>query len=69
MLLLSEEKCIGEYMSICSIPEIFGSMVFNDKIMKERLSKDAYKEFCLHPKVCEERYGRRNGLLNYKGSV
>ncbi|MBE5736859.1 MAG: glutamine synthetase type III [Clostridiales bacterium] len=26
-----------------NIPEIFGSMVFNDKVMKERLPKEAYK--------------------------
>ena len=26
-----------------NIPELFGSMVFNDKIMKERLPKDTYK--------------------------
>ncbi len=26
-----------------NIPEIFGSMVFNDKVMRERLPKDAYK--------------------------
>ena len=25
-----------------SVPEIFGSLVFNDKVMKERLPKDAY---------------------------
>ncbi len=29
-------------MSKVSIPEIFGSMVFNDKVMKERLPKEAY---------------------------
>jgi len=28
---------------IQNIPEIFGSMVFNDKVMKERLPKEAYK--------------------------
>ncbi|MBC5996323.1 glutamine synthetase type III [Romboutsia ilealis] len=27
-----------------NVPELFGSMVFNDKIMKERLPKDAYKK-------------------------
>ena len=31
-------------MNATSIPEIFGSMVFNDKIMKERLPKKAYDE-------------------------
>ena len=30
-------------MANCNIPEIFGSMVFNDKVMKERLPKDAYE--------------------------
>ncbi len=29
-------------MKSVSIPEIFGSMVFNDKVMKSRLSKEAY---------------------------
>lgn len=29
-------------MSKISIPELFGSMVFNDKVMKERLSAEAY---------------------------
>ena len=27
-----------------SIPEIFSSMVFNDKVMRERLPKTTYKE-------------------------
>ena len=27
-----------------SIPEIYGSLVFNDKIMREKLPKDMYKE-------------------------
>ena len=31
-------------MSSVNIPEIFGSMVFNDKVMKERLSSKAYGE-------------------------
>lgn len=26
-----------------SIPEIYGSLVFNDKIMREKLPKDMYK--------------------------
>ena len=26
-----------------NIPEMFGSMVFNDTVMKERLPKDTYK--------------------------
>ena len=26
-----------------NIPEIYGSMVFNDKVMRERLPKDIYK--------------------------
>ena len=26
-----------------SVPEIFGSLVFNDQVMKERLPKDVYK--------------------------
>ena len=30
-------------MENIKIPEIFGSMVFNDKVMKERLPKDAYQ--------------------------
>ena len=30
-------------MSIRKIPEIFGSMVFNESVMKERLPKDTYK--------------------------
>ena len=25
------------------VPELFGSMVFNDEVMKERLPKDIYK--------------------------
>lgn len=29
-------------MSVVNIPEIFGEMVFNDKVMKERLPKEAY---------------------------
>ena len=31
-------------MSITNVPELFGSMVFNDTVMKERLPKDVYKE-------------------------
>ena len=27
------------------LPELFGSMVFNDEVMKERLPKDIYKPF------------------------
>ena len=27
-----------------SIPEIYGSLVFNDKIMREKLPKDMYKK-------------------------
>lgn len=27
-----------------NIPELFGSMVFNDKVMRERLPKATYKE-------------------------
>ena len=30
-------------MNAKNIPEVFGSMVFNDKVMKERLSPKAYK--------------------------
>ncbi len=30
-----------------NIPEIFGSMVFNDKVMKERLDKDTFNAVCL----------------------
>ena len=30
-------------MSITNVPELFGSMVFNDAVMKERLPKDVYK--------------------------
>lgn len=26
-----------------NVPELFGSMVFNDEVMKERLPKDIYK--------------------------
>ena len=26
-----------------TLPELFGSMVFNDKVMRERLPKDTYK--------------------------
>ena len=29
-------------MNGINIPEIFGTMVFNDKVMKERLPKEAY---------------------------
>ena len=31
-------------MSITNVPELFGSMVFNDTVMKERLPKDVYKK-------------------------
>lgn len=30
--------------NVTSVPEIFGSMVFNDKVMKERLPKQVYKD-------------------------
>ena len=30
-------------LTVSSIPEIFGSMVFNDGVMKKRLPKDTYK--------------------------
>ena len=30
-------------MSITNVPELFGSMVFNDDVMSERLPKDVYK--------------------------
>ena len=30
-------------VSAQSIPEVFGSMVFNDHVMRERLPKDTYK--------------------------
>ena len=33
-------------MNVGNIPEIFGSMVFNDKVMKERLPKEAYDAVC-----------------------
>jgi glutamine synthetase len=33
----------GDHMS--KIPELFGSMVFNETVMKERLPKDAWKSF------------------------
>ncbi len=33
-------------MNKVNIPEIFGSMVFNDKVMKERLPKEAYDAVC-----------------------
>ncbi len=33
-------------MKAYEIPELFGTMVFNDKIMKERLPKDAYDAVC-----------------------
>lgn len=26
-----------------TVPELFGSMVFNDRVMKERLPKDTYR--------------------------
>ena len=28
-----------------NIPKLFGSMIFNDKVMKSRLSKDIYNSF------------------------
>ena len=28
------------------IPALFGSMVFNESVMKERLTKDAYRALC-----------------------
>ena len=31
-------------MSTTNVPELFGSMVFNDAVMKERLPKDVYKK-------------------------
>ena len=31
-------------MTTKNIPELFGSLVFNDKVMKERLPKDTYKK-------------------------
>ncbi|MBQ9514326.1 MAG: glutamine synthetase III [Clostridia bacterium] len=34
-------------MGKINIPEIFGSMVFNDKVMKERLPKDTYDAVCV----------------------
>ncbi len=34
-------------MNTVNIPEIFGSMVFNDKVMKERLPKEAYDAVCM----------------------
>ena len=33
-------------MNATSIPEIFGTMVFNDKVMRERLPKEAYDAVC-----------------------
>ena len=33
-------------MNAKNIPEIFGSMVFNDKVMKERLPHEAYQAVC-----------------------
>jgi len=29
--------------SVKNIPELFGSMVFNDQVMRERLPKEVYK--------------------------
>ena len=29
--------------TIVSVPEIYGSLVFGDQVMKERLPKDVYK--------------------------
>ena len=34
---------MGVYMKSVNIPEIFGSKVFNDKAMRERLPKEAYE--------------------------
>jgi len=31
-------------MNSANIPEIFGSMVFNDKVMKERLPQNVYQD-------------------------
>ena len=33
----------GDFIMAQSIPEIYGSLVFNDKIMREKLPKDMYK--------------------------
>ena len=33
----------GDFIRAQSIPEIYGSLVFNDKIMREKLPKDMYK--------------------------
>ena len=33
-------------MNAASIPELFGTMVFNDKVMRERLPKEAYDAVC-----------------------
>lgn len=35
-------ECEGFY-SMSKVPELFGSMVFSDKVMRERLPKDTYK--------------------------
>ena len=33
----------GVYFFMEKVPELFGSMVFNDSVMRERLPKDTYK--------------------------
>ena len=32
-----------EYQMVKNVPAIFGSMVFNDDVMRERLPKEVYK--------------------------
>lgn len=52
----------GEVMAKTSIPELFGSMVFNKKVMKERLPKDV---FCAVEKAIngEERLSSANAIV------
>ena len=37
-----------------NVPELFGSMVFNETVMKERLPKDVYRKL---KKAVRGRYG------------
>ena len=37
------------------IPELFGSLVFNNKVMKERLPKDTYKKLRKAMQNCDSK--------------
>ena len=53
-------------MNATSIPELFGTMVFNDKVMRERLPKEAYDAVC---KAIEEGEPLSHGAAKIVASV